>query len=105
MGIRQNLTALCTVSPRRFCVKTPEEAWKIITEINSDLLYWTIDLMTSVASYESVNGMSPKAISIVFAPNLFVLEDKIETLNAMPDIILFLSLCVQYRLSTINTKP
>jgi hypothetical protein len=104
MNIRQNLTELCTVKPQRFKVNTPLEAWQIITEINSDLIYWIIDLMTSVVRNESVNGMSAKAISIVFAPNLFVLDDEIEALNVLPDVITFLSLCVQYRLSTMNAK-
>lgn len=104
MGLQENLTRLCSLSPEDFAVKNPEDAWKILDKLNDDLLFWIIDLMTFIASFEVINKMGPRSIATVFAPNVYVLSDPVKSMNAIVDVVSFLTLCVKKRLETASIE-
>ena len=51
----------------RFLLKLPET--------NNSVFLWLLDLMLEVVKYGAVNRMGPRAIAVVFAPNLFQCDE------------------------------
>jgi hypothetical protein len=45
MGLRENLTEICALTTEELTsIKTPEAAWKLVVELDSDMVFWVIGI-------------------------------------------------------------
>ena len=62
-----------------------------------ELLMWFVDLMATVCSHASENGMNENNCARMLAPNLFTIEDAMEYNQILPSILSFCEMLISSR--------